>query len=105
MGVSVVLLDEPATLAGPARTNFERFRDEGGRWVGAGRLARELARADVAVDAIFGSGFRGELAGQYREAVRAVNEARAEVVSVDIPSGVAGATGAVAGDAVRAAAT
>jgi NAD(P)H-hydrate epimerase len=105
MGVTVALLDDPGAFEGAARANFERYADAGGRWVGAGRLDRELARADVAVDAIFGSGFRGELAGRYQEAVRALNDAAADVVSVDIPSGVDGATGAVRGDPVRAAAT
>jgi len=38
MGVTVVLLDEPGAFAGPARTNFERFADAGGRWVELGRL-------------------------------------------------------------------
>jgi ADP-dependent NAD(P)H-hydrate dehydratase / NAD(P)H-hydrate epimerase len=104
MGVTVVLLDDPAAFAGAALLNFRRFADAG-RLVGAGRLAREMGRADVAVDAIFGSGFRGSVEGGYRDAVGALNDAAAEVVSVDIPSGVDGATGLVHGDAVRATAT
>ena len=64
MGVTVVLLEEPEAFQGPARTNFRRFDDAGGRWVRPDELARELARADVAVDAIFGTGFRGTPGGR-----------------------------------------
>jgi ADP-dependent NAD(P)H-hydrate dehydratase / NAD(P)H-hydrate epimerase len=64
-----------------------------------------LATADVIVDAIFGTGFRGRAEGVPAEAIEAINRTPAPVVAVDIPSGVDGATGAVAGPAVRAAVT
>lgn len=69
------------------------------------RLARALARADLAIDAMFGTGFRGPLEG---EAAGVVEALRAEVVlilAIDIPSGVDGLTGAVRGLAVAAHAT
>jgi NAD(P)H-hydrate epimerase len=102
MGVAVVLLEEPGAFAGPARANFERYADAGGRWVRAGRLARELARADVAVDAIFGTGFHGAPGGAYLHALRDLNSGEVPVVAIDIPSGVEGKSGAVRGEAVRA---
>jgi NAD(P)H-hydrate epimerase len=105
MGVTVVLLDEPGAYAGPARTNFDRFAGNGGRWVHAARLGRELARADVAVDAVFGTGFHGVPAGEHLRAVRDLNAGGVPVVAVDIPSGVEGESGAVRGEAVRAYAT
>jgi ADP-dependent NAD(P)H-hydrate dehydratase / NAD(P)H-hydrate epimerase len=105
MGVTAVLLEDPVAFAGSARTNFLRFADGGGRWVGPDELERELPRADVAVDAIFGTGFRGTAQGAYGEAIRALRDGSAPVVAVDIPSGVEGESGAVRGDAVRAAAT
>ena len=104
-GVTVVLLEDPAAFGGPARTTFRQFADAGGRWVRAERLGRELARADVIVDAVLGSGFRGSLEGRYQDVVRAMNDAAAGVVSVDIPSGVDGSTGVMRGDPVRAAVT
>jgi hydroxyethylthiazole kinase-like uncharacterized protein yjeF len=66
-------------------------------------LDRALARADVLVDAMFGTGFRGALEGDAAQV--AARSARIPTVSVDIPSGVDGATGATAGPAVHAAAT
>jgi NAD(P)H-hydrate epimerase len=65
-------------------------------------LARSLLRADLVVDAMYGTGFRGELerdAGAVAEALRDFGGA---VVAVDIPSGVQGLTGEVRGIAVRA---
>ncbi|MBR7033571.1 MAG: NAD(P)H-hydrate epimerase, partial [Clostridia bacterium] len=47
----------------------------------------DLSRYSVIVDAIFGIGFRGEVRGIAREAVKAINESGAYVVSVDINSG------------------
>ena len=66
----------------------------------AGR--RLLDRADVAVDALFGIGFRGRAEGAWLEAIEELNGSRAPVCAVDLPSGVDGASGAVAGAAVWA---
>jgi NAD(P)H-hydrate epimerase len=65
--------------------------------------ARALDRADLLVDAMYGTGFRGTLDGD-AAAVAAASE-RLPTVAVDIPSGVDGATGAAEGAAVRADAT
>jgi hydroxyethylthiazole kinase-like uncharacterized protein yjeF len=104
MGASVVLVAAPEELRGPAAVNFRRFVEGGGRWrvQAPGVLERELARADVAVDALFGTGFRGVPEGAHAAAIRAVNASSLPVVAVDIPSGVEGETGAVRGEAVRA---
>jgi NAD(P)H-hydrate epimerase len=65
-------------------------------------LRRELARADVSVDALFGTGFRGMPEDDWASAIDCLNDAGAPIVAVDIPSGVNGTTGVVEGDAVRA---
>ncbi|MDQ3945692.1 MAG: NAD(P)H-hydrate dehydratase [Actinomycetota bacterium] len=69
------------------------------------RLARSLGRADLAIDAMFGTGFRGPLAGEASSVATALDRALLPVLAVDIPSGVDGATGAVPGPAVAATAT
>jgi NAD(P)H-hydrate epimerase len=104
MGVTVVLLADPRELRGASEANFRRFDELGGRWrrFTEGRLDRELARADVVVDAIFGTGFRGEPEETHRSAIEAMNRAPVPVVAVDIPSGVEGETGAIRGAAVNA---
>jgi hydroxyethylthiazole kinase-like uncharacterized protein yjeF len=65
-------------------------------------LDRALDRADVAVDAVFGTGFRGVAEGPHAEAIEAFTGRAAAIVAVDIPSGVEGDTGAVRGPAVSA---
>ncbi|MGZ6975175.1 MAG: NAD(P)H-hydrate dehydratase [Acidimicrobiia bacterium] len=65
-------------------------------------LSRMLARADVVVDAMFGTGFRGALDPDAARVAATTAEAPALVVAVDIPSGVDGLTGAIEGIAVRA---
>jgi hydroxyethylthiazole kinase-like uncharacterized protein yjeF len=88
----------------------------GGANGGDGRIAAELLRAagweerslgeaDVVVDALFGTGFRGTPREEAARQIRAMNEAGAPVVAVDIPSGVDASTGEVPGDAVQAALT
>ncbi len=67
------------------------------------RLAREVARADLLVDAMYGTGFRGVLEGP--AAAFAAASHRVATLAVDIPSGIDGATGAIRGEAVQAAAT
>jgi NAD(P)H-hydrate epimerase len=66
---------------------------------------RALARADVLVDAMFGTGFRGALDGAPAWVAGRVQRTNVPVVAVDIPSGVDGLTGRAQGPAVRAALT
>ncbi len=66
------------------------------------RLERGLTRADAVVDAMYGTGFRGELDAGAAAVVARMTHARATVVAVDIPSGVDGLTGEARGPAVRA---
>ena len=88
----------------------------GGANGGDGRIAAELLRAagweeralgeaDVAIDALFGTGFRPPPRDEAAAQIRAMNASGAPVVSVDIPSGVDASTGEVPGEAVDAAVT
>ncbi len=63
-------------------------------------VAAELA--DVIVDAVFGTGFTGAAKGSAAAAIELMNEAPAEVVSIDIASGVGAGKGTVNGPAVQA---
>jgi NAD(P)H-hydrate epimerase len=67
-------------------------------------VARAIARSDLVVDAMYGTGLRGPLAGDAAWVAGQLG-AGPVVLAVDIPSGVDGATGAVAGAAVAADAT
>jgi NAD(P)H-hydrate epimerase len=73
------------------------------RGVDPAALTVALGRADVVVDAMFGTGFRGELEG---DAAAVADTARAfdrvVRIAVDIPSGVDGRTGAASGPVLPA---
>ncbi|MGH2686822.1 MAG: NAD(P)H-hydrate dehydratase, partial [Actinomycetota bacterium] len=106
MGVAVLLASDG--FREPADLNFARLSRTGVRVLPfSDDLAdRELGRADVAVDAIFGLGLRGAPTAPYSDLIRAFGRhARIPRVAVDIASGVESDTGAVPGDAVRATVT
>jgi ADP-dependent NAD(P)H-hydrate dehydratase / NAD(P)H-hydrate epimerase len=96
-----VLLAGADELRGPAAANLGRLEARSVAF-SRERLARELGRADSAVDAVFGTGFRGGAEGPHAEAIELLNGSGVPVVAVDVPSGVEGDTGAVRGPAVRA---
>ncbi|NOY77663.1 MAG: NAD(P)H-hydrate dehydratase, partial [Calditrichaeota bacterium] len=57
---------------------------------------------DLIVDALLGTGIRGEVTGLYRALIEWMNAQSVPIVAVDTPSGVNCETGDVAGTAVRA---
>lgn len=65
-------------------------------------LRRALGRSHLAIDAMFGTGFRGALEGDAVLVARVLRESGIPALAVDIPSGVDGTTGEVRGDAVNA---
>ncbi len=60
------------------------------------------SEADVVIDALFGTGFRGEPREEAAALIERINAHGAPVVAVDIPSGVDASTGEAPGAAVRA---
>lgn len=62
----------------------------------------DLRSVDLIVDALLGTGMRGEVQGPVREAILAIGAAGVPVLSVDVPSGIDCDTGAVQGVAVKA---
>jgi ADP-dependent NAD(P)H-hydrate dehydratase / NAD(P)H-hydrate epimerase len=84
----------------------------GGANGGDGRIAAELLRAQgrevvadrphVVVDALLGTGLKGEPREKTSALIEQINAAGVPVVAVDVPSGVNASTGEVAGAAVRA---
>lgn len=72
-------------------------------------FADDWPEADVIVDALLGTGLRGDVRSEYARIIDRINDDRskqdAAVLSVDIPSGLCADTGRVLGVAVKADAT
>ncbi len=67
--------------------------------------ASHLQDADLIVDALLGTGLKGEVSGEWRQIIEDINNAERPVLAIDIPSGLDADTGCVRGSAVRAALT
>ncbi len=61
--------------------------------------------ADVIVDALLGTGLKGEVTGVFEQAIEAVNASEAFVLALDVPSGIDADSGSILGCAVQADAT
>ena len=68
-------------------------------------LAEALASAVLVVDALLGTGIRGEVHGPLRHAIELVNASGKPVLALDIPSGLDADSGALLGVAVKASVT
>ncbi|MEN2974243.1 MAG: NAD(P)H-hydrate epimerase [Candidatus Caldarchaeales archaeon] len=66
------------------------------------RLKRSVEKAEVVVDAIFGTGIRGKIKDPWRTAIEMINSTKAFKLSVDIPSGINPDTGEIEDIAVNA---
>ena len=105
--VDVLLLAELDAIAGDARRAYEQLPLDKINLSVLPELAQapdiiEQFEGDVIVDAIFGIGFKGELALNWLHVVGAINQHCAQVLSVDVPSGLNASTGAVSTDAIMA---
>ncbi len=101
----VVLTCAADELQGDAAANLAMLRACG--LSVAGDFSAEMHTATLVVDAVLGAGLKGAAHGPALDAVYEIN-ARfplAKVVAVDLPSGLSGDSGAVAGAYVRASAT
>lgn len=105
--VTVMMLCRRDDLSRDAAKNFVKLPSdvrvvqvEDGQWV---ETWLDLsAEAELLIDAIFGTGIKPPLRGEYIELCQAFDVADAPVVSLDIPSGVDGDNGCVDPEAVCA---
>jgi len=65
----------------------------------------DLSQADLVIDALFGTGIKGAVIGKSAAVIRAINESRKPVISVDVPSGLETNTGRAEGAVVQASMT
>jgi len=102
--VDVYYLGDEKQIKGDALTNYLLLEPLGIsviQWAGEGE-GISLAEYELIVDAVFGTGTTRAPEGIYRQAIEAINESGAQVIAVDVPSGVDASTGRVPGLAVDA---
>jgi ADP-dependent NAD(P)H-hydrate dehydratase / NAD(P)H-hydrate epimerase len=95
--VRMLLVGAPDKLKGDAA-------EAASRWTGPveAALPEAVDPGALIIDALFGAGLDREVTGLPRAMIDAVNRLHAPVITVDLPSGVNGTTGAVMGVAVQA---
>ena len=105
LALDVVLLAAPEDLKGDAAANLRMLGAAGYPVLAA--IPERARHATVVVDALLGTGIAGPASGRMLEGIRAINSAfpMAQVVAVDIPSGMAGDSAESIGETARADAT
>lgn len=108
VALSIVLVGQAADVRGDARANLDVLRNLGldvievanaGAWELHGT---DVLGADLVVDALYGTGFRGALTGLAETIVADLNAAPVPVVAVDLPSGLSADSAEIPGPAVNA---
>lgn len=106
--VKVFLVGGPAGVKGDAKVNLDILLKTGLEVKPVSTLSdigSELAHSHVIVDAIFGTGLKGDVTGLAADIISAMNSAKSPIVAVDIPSGLDADTGSVLGVCIDATST
>ena len=109
--MGVFLLGSVSEISGDARINLEVLGRIGLTVVEITTAQEwelhftEISECDLVVDAILGTGFRGQLSGLLETVVADVNALGVPIVSIDLPTGVSADTHVVEGAAIEASMT
>ena len=111
VAVTVCLLKKRKSYRGDAKLNLEIVEklgvqvEEYGDNKSLARLKRKLAKADLLVDAILGTGLNAPVGGLYGEIIKLVNQLERPVLAVDLPSGLSATSGVPLGACIQATVT
>jgi len=106
--VTTVLVVGEEKFSQDARVNLRRLRSVGGairvlgKDIDMNELARVVRKSDVVVDALLGTGIKGNVKDEIGKVIQIVNLYAKYVVSVDLPSGLDTDTGKPQGIAIKA---
>jgi len=86
-GIDVLVIVDAEADASPDNSiNLERYRQSGGMIASLSEKP-SIHPDDLVIDAIFGSGLSKPVKGKWTDIISEINESKAIVVSIDIPSG------------------
>jgi NAD(P)H-hydrate epimerase len=109
--VEIVLAGSVENLSGVNKKNFELCLYHNLEYcqydeLNSKKLLSKLKHSDFMIDALLGTGIKGQVRGNSKEIIALINQAAEEdgkkVLAVDIPSGINGKDGSAAGRAVKA---
>jgi len=105
--VSIFMLKKPEELSTDAKTNFEIVRNLRVRFFNVSsenlcEVRKKLKQFDLIVDALLGTGTKGEIRGIYADVISMLNSSKRPIVAVDIPSGLDADTGLPLGVCIKA---
>lgn len=105
--VEVALLKPRESISGDAGINLDLLSDFPAVAIHAvhdapGEIQGLLRGKSLVVDALLGTGFKGGLSPQFRDAILHINAAGIPVLALDLPSGLNGDSGEAADAAIRA---
>lgn len=105
--VNLCLVVNEEKLKGDAKTHFTVYKNRNLPYFsfiekGMNYFQSILEKSTVIIDALLGTGVKGEVRSPYLEIIEKINNSNKDIISVDIPSGVNASTGEVANMAVKA---
>ncbi|MEW6055905.1 MAG: NAD(P)H-hydrate dehydratase [Bdellovibrionota bacterium] len=109
--VRVFLLHDPSQYTDEASINLTILRNQRAKIsvVDSAAVVEEYFKSAVppfiAVDALLGTGLKRDIEGVYYDSVELLNEYADDIIALDIPTGVIGDSGALAGTSVLATTT
>jgi hydroxyethylthiazole kinase-like uncharacterized protein yjeF len=92
---AVFAADSASSISPLCMKNLVRFRESGGAVIGMSKLIDLTGSPGLAVDAMLGTGFHGELEGPTAECTGILGAAPAPKLALDTPTGINGNTGEV----------
>lgn len=81
------------SLSQGCQTNLDRYTQDGGTILSPGRMHELPDSAGLVVDALLGTGFRGNIQDEFAECLEKMKEYDCNILAVDTPSGINGKTG------------
>lgn len=90
------------SLSGDALTVFREMPSELKSRIKYTLEKEDLITCDLIIDGLLGTGFRGELRGDYGKWIASANNSSCHIVAIDLPSGMEANTGKSASSAIHA---
>ena len=103
--VEVYYLGNPENYTEISSLNFNILNKMGIKTISLAKsdiYKLKYKEADLVVDAILGTGIKGEVRGEIKELIDMINKESKRIVSADIPSGLDANTGKICGVCIRA---